>query len=148
MTKQELVAKATSLGITDAEKLTVAQLAEQISAKEKENGENNGDGNPPPPPLEQTGAQLPPTPPTPPAEEKKAFEYPVYDLWKVDVDAVKKDKDDNAKQVKFTAVKIVRENVKIEDSVAETLNAQSHNSQRRYYKKGTKNGFEETVTIQ
>ena len=80
--------------------------------------------------------------------EAKGFVYPVYDLWKVDIEHLKADSDKNPKQVKFTAVKIIRKNVKIEHNVANDLNSQSHNSQRRYYLQGSiENGNEETVTI-
>lgn len=78
----------------------------------------------------------------------KGFEYPLYDLWKVDVSNLKKDEDDNAKQVKFTCIKLVRSSVKLEHNAAESLNKQSHNSQRRYYAAGqVTNGHEETITL-
>ncbi len=77
-----------------------------------------------------------------------AFVYPVYDLWKMDVESVQADKEGNSKQVKLTAVKIARKNVKIEHNVAESLNAQSHNSRRRYYLQGSiENGNEEIITV-
>lgn len=80
--------------------------------------------------------------------EEKGFVYPLYDLWKLDVEAIQSDKDGEAKKVKLTAVKIERSNVKIEDNVAESINMQSHNSRRRYYKKGTiQNGHEEVITV-
>lgn len=79
---------------------------------------------------------------------EKGFVYPLYDLWKLDVEALQSDKDGDPKKVKLTAVKIERSNVKIEDNVAESINMQSHNSRRRYYKKGTiNNGNEEIVVV-
>jgi hypothetical protein len=76
------------------------------------------------------------------------FIYPEYDLWKVDVEHLKADKENNPKQVKFTAIKKMRPGVKLEHSAAADLNTQSHNSLRRYYLTGSiTNGNEEIVAI-
>lgn len=81
-------------------------------------------------------------------EVSKGYVYPEYDLWIVDKQDIDSDRDGNAKKAKLTAVRIERKAVKIEDSVAEHLNTQSHNNLRRYYKIGTvQNGDEETITI-
>jgi vancomycin resistance protein YoaR len=85
-----------------------------------------------------------------PTEQTKParFIYPEYDLWKVDVEHLKADKENNPKQVKFTAIKKMRPNVKLEHTAAADLNTQSHNSLRRYYLTGSiTNGNEEIVAI-
>lgn len=80
--------------------------------------------------------------------ETQEFTYPVYDLWKIDVESIDSDKEGNAKKVKVTAVKQIRKNVKLETNAAELLNKQSHNNKTRYYLQGTvKNGDEEIITI-
>jgi hypothetical protein len=85
---------------------------------------------------------------TPEENQTQGFVYPVYDLWKLDVENLESDKDGNSKKVKLTAVKIERKNVKIENNVAEMLNAQSHNTRKKYYLQGSiENGAEETITI-
>lgn len=80
--------------------------------------------------------------------KRNGFVYPEYDLWQVNVEHQRTDNDGNAKQVKLTAIKILRPKVKIEHNVATEMNLQSHNSRRRYYKAGSvTNGHEETITI-
>lgn len=83
-----------------------------------------------------------------PKKEASKSKYPLYDLWKVDVENLQSDKSGEPKKVRFTAIKKLREAVKIEDNVAALLNAQSHNSRRRYYLAGSvTNGAEEVNPI-
>jgi hypothetical protein len=71
----------------------------------------------------------------------KKSQYLRYDLWQVEIS--RKERTDPASRQKvvdidsFTAIKKLRENVKLEDSVVGDLNAQSHNSLRRYYLAGS-----------
>lgn len=81
---------------------------------------------------------------------KPKSKYPLYDLWKIDVEPLQSDKSGEPKKVRFTTIKKLRANVKLEDHLAAQLNAQSHNSRRRYYpvEGSITNGNEETITIQ
>lgn len=65
------------------------------------------------------------------------YEYPEFDLWKVDPEFKSTDSKGDSKLVSFTAIKIVRSAVKLEASAAEQLNTQSHNNLRRYYPAGS-----------
>ncbi len=79
---------------------------------------------------------------------KKKVVYPLWDLWKIEATPLAKDRDGDAKQFKLLAVKKLRTGIKLEDSVAKSLNRQSHNSLKRYYKvDSVTNGDEETVTV-
>lgn len=86
------------------------------------------------------------------ANTKKAegYVYPVWEKWLVDVSAIANpNPKDQEKKYKLTAIKIERSNIKIADNEADTMNAQSHNTQRRYYLKGSiTNGHEEVITVQ
>lgn len=132
MAKIDLINEAAELGIPDvSDKLTVAELEKLIADKKAEAGDN---GNPPPPPIPETQAPA-------------AYVYPVFNLWKIDVENLTSEDDKKPKQVKFTAVKIIRPGVKLEKEAAERLNTQSHNNLERYYPVDIENGYEETVTI-
>lgn len=152
MSKAEWVKKATDVGIENAEAFTVAELQVKIAETE-----GSGDKQDPPPPShggdadalkesdskEDTNASADKQ-----QEVKPGYKYPVYDLWKVDVSVVRDSKGDPTGKVTFTAIKKLRENVKIEASVATELNLQSHNSLRRYYSTGSiTNGNEESANI-
>lgn len=162
MSKAEWVAKATGLGIENAESFTVAELQAKIadveSGKPSGNpsanadntqGGNPGDNNS----SNQSGGQNQNTPPgenQPTVEEaqKPGYKYPVYDLWKVNATVERDKKQEPTGNVKFEAVTKLREKVKLEKSAADELNRQSHNSNRRYYLSGSiTNGNIETVAV-
>lgn len=83
----------------------------------------------------------------------KQSNYKVYDLWSVDISRRERPNPANPREKiveieSFTAIKQLRKNVKLELSVVNDLNAQSHNSQRRYYESGSiTNGNTEKVNI-
>lgn len=102
--------------------------------------------------------QPPVTAPAPPTKAKtvpsgKQSNYKVYDLWSVDISRRERANPANPREKiveieSFTAIKQLRKNVKLEQSVVNDLNAQSHNSQRRYYESGSiTNGNTEKVNI-
>jgi hypothetical protein len=82
-----------------------------------------------------------PTPAPIAAPAGKKSQYLSYDLWQVEIS--RKERTDPATRQKvveidsFTAIKKLRENVKLEDQTVSALNAQSHNSLRRYYLSGS-----------
>lgn len=82
-------------------------------------------------------------------QDKPKYQYPVYDLWQIDASPIGNQKEDEqAKEYNITAIKIIRKDVKIEKHVADSRNAQSHNSLQRYYPTGSiTNGNEERISI-
>jgi hypothetical protein len=161
MSKAEWVAKATDLGIENAESFTVAELqakvAEAGAAKGSSNtgniaasinswDQNTGNQGP----IDAQNSNNPPNENQPPVEEsvKPGFKYPVYDLWKVNATVERDKKQEPTGNVKFEAVTKLREKVKLEKSAADELNRQSHNSNRRYYLSGSiTNGNVETAAV-
>lgn len=95
-----------------------------------------------------------PTPPpaAPPTIGKKT-QYKEYDQWQVDISRREVPNPYNPREKiveieSFMAIKQLRKNVKLEETVVRDLNAQSHNSMRRYYLSGSiTNGNQEKVNI-
>ena len=82
----------------------------------------------------------------------KKSKYSQYDLWQIEVGRSEK-RDPVSRQSyvvieSFTAIKPIRKGVKLESQVVNDMNAQSHNSLRRYYLSGSiTNGNTEKVDI-
>jgi hypothetical protein len=100
--------------------------------------ESTANGTKPPPPL-----------PVLPGRQSK---YRQYDLWQVEI--VRREITDPITRQRmvviesFTAIKPIRKGVKLEEQVVRDMNAQSHNSLRRYYLSGSiTNGNTEKVDI-
>jgi hypothetical protein len=110
-------------------------------------GENNLS-----PVLPETNEQKKGELPAKVASPGKQSNYREYDLWQIDISRVEKTNPQNRQKYyaidTFTCVKRVKSNVKLESQVVESLNAQSHNSGRRYYPSGTvTNGHTEKVDL-
>lgn len=90
--------------------------------------------------------------PPPAVVPVKKSKYNQYDLWQVEIGR-KETRDPISRQTmvvidSFTAIKTIRKNVKLEEQVVNAMNAQSHNSLRRYYLSGSiTNGNTEKADI-
>lgn len=151
MTKAEWVDKATKAGIENAESFTVAELQAKISEAESNNGSKDNSGqyedDLDKEDQDQSGKDEDQASSSD-QDAKPGYKYPKYDMWKIDSSVIRDSKGEPTGRYTFTAIKKLREKVKIETSVAEELNKQSHNSLRRYYLCDTvTNGNEETVSI-
>jgi|GEM_PF-1504194 len=88
----------------------------------------------------------------PAVQNAKATRYQLYDLWQVEIGRREVTDPMNRQKMfvidSYTAIKQLRTKVKLEENVVADLNAQSHNSSRRYYKTGTiTNGNTEKVNL-
>lgn len=126
-----------------AEEFTEEEVTEVLADLDKTEADPEAE-------AEQEEEQAPT--PVQPAPGKKS-NYKQYDLWLIDIS--KREVTDHRTRDKYvviesyTTIKKLREKVKLEQQVVDQLNAQSHNSLRRYYLSGSvRNGDTEKVNLE